>query len=132
MALWKKVVLGFVAFVVVVVGLAMFLTSDLIDPIERQIAALKAGDIDSAYSQTSIAFRDATSKEQLSAFVKSNPILLNTAEYNFSERSFENNLGTVKGTLTSTDGGVIPIEYRLVKENDEWKILALKFTGANP
>jgi hypothetical protein len=132
MVLWKKIVLGFIAFIVIVFGFAMFLTSDLIDPVERQIAALKAGDIDSAYSQTSTAFRDATSKEQFVAFVKSNPILLKIADYSVTDRSRENNVGTLKGTLTSIEGGVIPIEYRLVKENDEWKILAFKFTGTNP
>ena len=125
MARWKKVVIGVAGFIVVAIAAAMFLTSGLVDPIDRHIAALQHGDIDGAYAETSVAFRDATSRDQFAAFINSNPSLTRIADHTFTERAWENNLGTVKGTLTTTDGGVVPVEYRLVKENDAWRIMGI-------
>jgi len=45
-----------------------------------------------------------------------------------ASRSIENSVGKVSGTLASSTGGVIPIEYQLVKENDAWKILNIDLT----
>jgi uncharacterized membrane protein YvbJ len=129
MALWKKIALGVVAFIVLAVGLSLFLTSDLVEPIDRQIAAFGRGDVEAAYAETSIGFRQATSLERFTEFVKKNPGLKQIQSHTFTERSRENNVGTVKGTLTLTGGGVVPVEYKLVKENDQWKILAVDFGG---
>ena len=51
-------------------------------------------------------------------------------EASFSERRIENELGYVRGTLTDQDGGVLPIEYQLVKENESWKILGINIPTA--
>lgn len=127
MALWKKILIGVVVFVVAVVGLAMFATSGLDEPVERQLAALSAGNIQAAYAETSVAFQQNTSLEQFAAFVERYPVLKSISGHSFTTREIENGVGTLKGTLTTSDGGVVPIEFRLVKENDVWKILALSF-----
>ncbi len=129
MALWKKIALGAVSFIVLIVGMALFFTSDVVDPVDRQLEALQAGDLDAAYAETSIAFRQATSKEQFAAFVRAHPALRQVTGHSFTERSRENNIGSVKGTLTTRGGGVVPIEFRLVRENDEWKILGFQIGG---
>ena len=128
MARWKKIVLGVVGFVVVVFALAMFLTSGLVDPLDRHLDALAKGDLEAAYAETSVAFRDNTSPEQFAAFVRGNPSLSRITGHSFGERSWENNIGSVKGTLKTSDG-VVPVEFRLVKENDQWKILGIKLGG---
>ncbi|MEZ5840062.1 MAG: DUF4864 domain-containing protein [Hyphomicrobiales bacterium] len=125
MAVWKKIVLGVIGFIAVIVGFALFATSGLIEPIDRQIAALKAGDVPAAYAETSMAFQKATSAEDFAAFVSANPILSEITDHTFTERSFENDLGTVRGTLKTSDGGALPVEYKLIKENGAWKILAI-------
>ena len=123
------IVLGVVGFVVVVFALAMFLTSGLVDPLDRHLDALAKGDLEAAYAETSVAFRDNTSPEQFAAFVRGNPSLSRITGHSFGERSWENNIGSVKGTLKTSDGGVVPVEFRLVKENDQWKILGIKLGG---
>lgn len=125
MALWKKIVLGVVAFLVLVIGSALFFTSDLIVPIDAHLAALRAGDIRGAYEQTSSAFKQSTSYEQFAAFISTYPSLSKNKKASFSERSWEGSQGHVKGTLTDESGGVLPVEFRLVKENDTWKILGI-------
>jgi hypothetical protein len=127
--LWIKILAGVAVFIVAVVALALYLTADLIEPIDRQIAALRAGDLDAAYAETSIAFQEATSKEKFADFIKANRGLTQIADHSFSERSYENNIGKVSGTLTTKDGAVIPITYRLVKENGQWRILGFNVGG---
>ena len=125
MALWKKILIAVATIIVLAVGLAFFATSGLVDPVERHITALRQGNVQAAYDETSQAFRESTSLEQFSGFVKANPILTKVTDHSFPERKVENGIGTLSGTLTTANGGVQPIVFRLVKENDEWKILGI-------
>jgi hypothetical protein len=125
MATWKKVVLGGVVFIILVISVALYATSGLLVPINAQLEALRAGNIRGAYEQTSSAFQQTTSYEQFTAFVKAYPGLFKNKETSFSDRSWEGSQGHVKGTLIDDSGGVIPIEYRLVKENGKWMILGI-------
>lgn len=131
---WLKIVLGvaagLIAVVAIIVWFALWATSGLIEPIERQLAALKAGDMNAAYAETSEAFKGATSLEQFTTFVDQYPILKDAVSHSFSNRSITNGVGEVSGSLTSSTGGVIPISYQLVKENDVWKIMFIKVDAA--
>ena len=120
---------GIAAVIALIVWFALWATSGLIEPIERQLAALKAGNMDAAYAETSEAFRGATTKEQFATFVGQYPILKDAASHSFTNRSIENSVGTVSGTLTSATGGVWPVDYRLIKENDAWKIQYINVGG---
>lgn len=130
MSLWKKIFIGIVVAIILIVTLALWATNDLLVPINNQLAALRNNDINTAYQETSTAFQQATSLKTFEQFVKIYPGLANNKEADFSERSYENNLGYVKGSLIAQDGGVMPIEYQLVKENDKWKILAINIPKA--
>lgn len=44
----------------------------------------------------------------------------------------ENDIGTLEGTLKAKDGGVTPVVYKLVKENDAWKILSIRVNPTGP
>jgi hypothetical protein len=118
-----------IAALVVFVWLIFSATSVLIEPIERQLTALKAGDIDAAYAETSEAFRQGTSKDDFAKFVDQFPILKNAASHSFTSRSFENDIGTVSGSLIAADGALTPITYQLVKENGAWKIVNIRVGG---
>lgn len=125
MALWKKILIGVVVFIAGVVGLAYFATSGLDAPVERHLSALAGGNVEAAYAETSVAFQQSTSLEQYKAFVERYPVLKNISGHTFLERTIENGVGTLKGKLTTPDGGVVPVEFKLVKENDAWKILGI-------
>ena len=117
------------AALVIFVWLLISATSGLVEPIERQLTALKAGDIDAAYAETSEAFRQGTSKDDFAKFVDQFPILKNAASHSFTSRSFENDVGNVSGSLIAADGAVTPISYQLVKEKDVWKIVNIHLGG---
>ena len=70
---WLKILLGIAAGLAVVIGIvvwiALWATSGLIEPIERQLAALKAGNMEAAYEETSEAFHQGTPLGKFTAFV---------------------------------------------------------------
>lgn len=128
--MWKKILLGILAFIVFVVILAFVLTKSISDVANKQLQALRQGDMVGAYALTSKDFRAQTSLEDFEKFVKKYPSLKNNLKSSWSERTINNGQGTLKGKLTATDGGVTPIEYHLVKENNEWKILGFSLHNA--
>ena len=123
MKLWIKVLLGLALVIVIVVILALMLTSGMVKTIEAQLQALKAGDIATAYSYTSKDFQATTSLNKFKWFVSEYPALSKNKSHSFNERVSEGNIGTVSGTLTSSDEGGTPVKYQLVKEGGTWKIL---------
>jgi hypothetical protein len=130
---WPKILGGVVAFIILAVTLAFYFTAGMVGVVEKQLALLQQGDIKGAYELTSKDFQKAMSLERFTAFVKNYPSLSQNTGHTFSTRSIENNIGTVKGTLTAKDGAVTPVEYQLVKEQGEWRILFIKLraTGAS-
>ena len=128
MKTWKKVLLGIVLFIVAVVALAMFLTSGLDKPVQHHFAALRAGDVIGAYSDLSIVARQQTSLDDFKTMLTNNPGLTHVTDESFSSRETNNGQGQLEGSLEIEGGGKLPIEIRLVKENDEWKILAYHVT----
>lgn len=126
------IVAWFLLFVGAVVAIVFYITSGLIYSIDHQLQALQAGDIKKAYSYTSKDFQKVTSLSTFEKFVAQYPSLKNNESAFFNERAFENNLGTVKGTLTAKDGAKTPIEYKLIWEDGTWKILGIRviYTGA--
>ena len=127
MALWKKIAIGLVLLIVLAVGLSIMATAPLVKPIEAHLALLKAGDIEGAYAQTSGVFKQETSREAFVRFIAARPVLKEITSHTFNSRTRENGIGTVSGTLTAQDGTVIPVMYRLVQENGEWRILSITF-----
>jgi hypothetical protein len=125
-----KIVLGVVVAGMLAIGLFVAMPRwtqpGLVEPVERQLAALKAGNIDAAYAETSSAFRQGTSREDFGKFVDKFPILRNAASHSLTSRSVENDIGRVSGSLIAANGTLTPIAFQLVKENEAWKIVNVK------
>lgn len=129
---WSKIFLGVVVVVAAFIAFVFWITSAITDVASQQLDALRKGDIEKAYSYTSKDFKSATSLEEFRSFIDSYPSLKSNKSSFFSNRTIENDVGTLKGSLESQDGAVTPVEYKLVKENNEWKILSITVlpTGA--
>ena len=117
-----------IAVIALIVWWVISLTNVLVEPVARQLAALKAGNMEAAFAETSEQFRQVTPMDAFVAFVDQYPALKDAADYSFPRRKISNNEGSIDGTITSSTGGVTPVEYRLVYENEAWKIL---FIGVN-
>jgi TM2 domain-containing membrane protein YozV len=114
------------------IAIIFYLTAGMVESVQHQLAALKAGNIESAYSYTSKDFQKTTPIEAFKRFLEQYPSLKNNQSTFFNFREIQNNVGTLQGTLTSTDGAQTPIEYILIKEDDKWRIMSIKLlpTGA--
>jgi len=126
MSKWVKIIIGLAVIAIVVVVIAFSATSGVVKAVEKHLALLKEGDVAGAYELTSGEFKNATSLAEFEAFVAQYPALSNNKSHSFTERSVENNMGTVRGSLTAEDGTVTPIKYTLVKERGEWRILSIE------
>jgi hypothetical protein len=132
MKTWKKVLIGIFVFIVGVVSLAMCMTSGLDEPVNRHFDALHAGDITAAYAELAIATRHDVSEADFKAMLERNPALTHVIGHSFSSRNWNDGQGTLEGTLELDGGGRLPITVRLVKENDQWKILSYHVTSSPP
>lgn len=130
MKTWKKVLLGIFIFIVLVIALAMWATSGLVEPVQRHFTALRSGDVTGAYAELSIVARQQTSLDDFKKMVVGIPALSHVTGESFSSRETKNGEGHLEGVLEIEGGGKLPIEVRLVKENDVWKILAYKTSAS--
>jgi len=98
-------------------------------PIERQLDALRHGDLRAAYDETSQDFRRTTSFASFEAFVARVPALSRNAGHNFTNRKVNwtnaSGTGLVSGTLSDASGGTVQVEYKLVTEGTAWRINAI-------
>ena len=106
-------------------------SSDLVQVIENQLEAIRSADYKTAYDKfTSKGFKEATSAETFEAFIHKNPVLSKNKSFTLSNFNFENDIGTVEGTLTSADNETEQVKSRLVYEDKEWKILSINILYA--
>lgn len=123
------VLLGIVVVIGVLIALLFVATSGLPKAADEFFTLVGQGKIGEAYLATAAEFRAATSEEEFAAFLRDSA-LGGYASASWSTRSIENNRGQLKGTVTTRDGGQIPLEMDLVKEGDAWKILAVRKAAA--
>ncbi|MBP7830513.1 MAG: hypothetical protein KA248_11400 [Kiritimatiellae bacterium] len=123
------VVLGIVVVIGVLIALLLVATSGLPKAADEFFSLIEQGKIGEAYLATAAEFRAATSEGEFAAFLRDSA-LGGYASASWSTRSIENNRGQLKGTVTTRDGGQIPLEMDLVKEGDAWKILAVRKAAA--
>lgn len=119
---WKKVVTWVFLFIVGVIALATLTTSGLMDPVDAHLRALRTGDIDSAYQQTSAAFQANTPLPAFKKFVAAYPILNKHSSFSMEKRGFEGNKGEVSGHLLIDGEEYSRIEFLMTNKNDTWKI----------
>lgn len=105
--------------------LVLYFTSGIVKVVDKQLAAMKAGDIQKAYSYTSNDFRRNTSLVVFESFVKKHPALANNVDRTILEREVSDGKGTVKGTFKAKDGTKTTLLFSLIKENNQWKILGI-------
>lgn len=104
-----------------------FDSSFLTKTISDQLQQIKQKDLYSAYEDyTSEKFRESTPFEDFARFVEQNAVFSKNSSIEFGELTFNNNIATIFVDLKSGDDLHEQVEYDLVKEGDEWKVLSIK------
>lgn len=124
MKVWQIVVLAIAGFFAVIGGfiwLIFQMTAGIADTGDEFFAAAHSGDYETAYALTSQDLKRDNSLEDLKSYIEANGFDTVT-DTSWSSRSFENDTGSLSGSLTTEAGGTIPVEIGLVKEGEDWKI----------
>lgn len=120
-----SVMLAFICYVFLLFSLVMHLTSPMTDVIQKQLSALRQGDMTTAYSYMAGETKDSVSLNDFKKFMERYPIMTTNIDASFPVRKFENGNGSVISTLKTNDGTESTVEYRLTKEDHAWKIVAI-------
>jgi len=131
----KKVLLILGALFVVgaaVAGTGVYLilryTGEPVKVVRAQLDAINRNNYLAAYNYCSSAFKQNTSAPEFAVFLESNPVM-KTSDSTFSNRSINNGVATIQGTLTGRNGQVVTVKYTLVRERDQWVIQHIKLGG---
>lgn len=107
-------------------NLQSYKSDDLTKPISNFLEGIKKGNVQEAYENyTTEGFRNVTSLEQLEKFLKSYDFLVEHEKINIYKIAFDNNIAIVSSQLIAHDK-LHEIQFFLMQENDEWKIIQLK------
>lgn len=123
----KKWLIGifiFLAAVVVIVVVAFQATKGVARSANDFFALIQTGKLEGAYSSTAKEFQASTSLDTFRQFLEMTT-LGQFSRASWSSRSINNNTGKLVGSIHTREGGVVPVEIDLVKENGKWKILSL-------
>lgn len=126
---WMKILLGIIAFVVLVSVGVFYLTSGMVDTANAFFKAVKEKDIAKARNYLAEDFKASTDEKALTAFL-SNSAILNFKESSWSNRQISGKRGELDGSITTETGGVVPIKMTLVKEDGGWKIYSIQKPAA--
>lgn len=120
---WRKAVFCLSLAAIIFFVWSSFSKDDLSDSIEGQLRALRSHSITEAYYQyTSRDFQTNVPLINFRKIIDDYSALTESSGIQWNEKLIQNGLATLKGILTSVDGGTLPITYELVKEDNIWKI----------
>jgi len=105
-------------------------TSEPVRVTREHLDAINREDYPHAYSLLSTSLKAELSLEDFTNHVRQNPQIFKTTDSTFSNRNIENDVCTLRGTVTSTEGGKTPVRITLVKEGGQWRIRAFRWGEA--
>src|SRR5262245_8448973 len=108
----------------------MAMSQPVVDGAEEFLGLLGQGKIAEAYASTANGFRTQQDKASFTAAVKQ----LGLTEYasaSWNNRQFQNQTGSVEGTVTTKSGGTAPAALQLVNEEGKWKVAGVRYGGVD-
>jgi hypothetical protein len=113
-----------IVFVVVIVLVVKQATAEPEKVVRTFLTEAAAGNLEAAYDCFSAPLEEAQPFDQFAAGVNANRQLFDVADTSFTSRSVDMSGAEFEGTLTLASGTEIPCSFKLVRENDTWKLIA--------
>jgi hypothetical protein len=119
-----SIVGGLAVLVALIIGVVVWSTGGAVEATDQFLALIAQDKIDEAYQSTATGFRSQQDAASFGATVKSIG-LTRYASASWANRQIQNDRATLEGSVTTADGGTIPLTIELVSEGDAWKVLSL-------
>ncbi len=120
---WFKVLLGLTGGGVLICALILSFAENGLSVVKNQLNSLRENRISQAYYEyTSNDFQKATSLDAFRKFLTLYPVLINNRDFIVEENSMVEGGRHIRGILVSNDLEEMRGEWKLVKEDEEWKI----------
>ena len=94
------------------------MTKEPADATQAFFNKVNAGELDTAYADTSAGFRAAVSREEFRVMFDG----MRVTDVTLSERNIQNDTATVSGTITVEGGGTMALTVELVQNGDVWRV----------
>lgn len=105
----------------------VFDSGPLKSSINGLMGQIRLGNLTKAYRDyTSQDFQKTTPFAEFEEFLKVNPSFSGGQVLEFTDLTFDNNIGTMKGVMIGSDGKRLGVEYDLIEEDGAWKIFHVK------
>ena len=97
--------------------------AELYEVVRQEIAAVRESDFSRAYQQVSTGFQEKFNVEEFADLVRSDyPLLHQIERVEFGRTAREGRQALVQVYFFLPDGDIVPCVYRLVSEENVWKI----------
>jgi hypothetical protein len=123
------VVGGLAVLVGTIIALVFWLTGGAVEASEKFLALIVQERMEEAYQSTAAGFRSQQDAATFAETVREIG-LTRYKSASWTQRQIENDRATLEGSVTTVDGGTIPLTMALVSEGDEWKVLRLTTPAA--
>jgi len=120
-----KIVIGIVVVFALGIATIFYFTAGMAKTADAFFEAVRKQDIAAARSYLSEDFKASTDEAALKEFL-SKGALLKFKTASWSNRQISGGRGELNGAVTTDTGGVVPLKFMFVKENDAWKIYAIQ------
>jgi hypothetical protein len=122
--MWKKIILGLITLIALVVGFVFYATSGMTDTANEFFIYVKSKHYDDAYNMLSEEFKASTDQKDFISFIEKSS-LTNYKDVNWHSRSIDEQMGTLEGTIITRSGEKIPLQMKFIKKGDTWKIYSI-------
>ncbi len=115
---------GFAVLGAVIIAVVFWFTGGAVDATEEFLALIAQEKIEEAYQSTATGFRSQQDQASFAATVKGIG-LTRYVSASWANRQIQNDRATLEGSVTTADGGTIPLTIELVSEAEQWRVLSL-------
>lgn len=114
----------FVVFIVIILVFVKQATAAPEEVVQTFLAEAAAGNLEAAYDRFAVPLKEAQPFDQFVAGVNANRHLFDVADTSFTNRSVDMSGAEFEGTVTLHSGTEVPCSFKLVRENDTWKLIS--------
>jgi len=114
----------FVVFMVAILFVVKQATAAPEEVVKTFLAETAAGNLEAAHNCFSAPLKEVQPFEQFAAGVKANRHLFDVADTSFTNRSVDMSGAEFEGTVTLESGTEVPCSFKLVRENETWKLIS--------